>query len=328
MEIQAESHLYTYNGSTVKFNYLVGRYERQTITSNSTLTVDGNGALEVACTLLPIIGDGVHKIALVGFENGDGSDIELLDGYVYRVLCSFIDGGYIYKIISTLQIVEYNSIYLDGSNIYGGALRNNTATFDFYNQPFSILAYVKPTTTGEGWILGRTISKTDYQYLFWVLNGELYFAQINPSVTKYVFVKIGGLMQNAWNKVGVTCSGNNLASGIKLYLNGSEGSKTILNDNLDVQNHSTAHINIIGASGETPSSAFYIDDLVVSNRVLTPTEVEEVHGTAGKFNFASASFYDSDVVDWFKLDGNGNGEKGNVFSTFGTTPAVYSTDHI
>ncbi len=175
LALEIDEQLYTntfnWNGSTILITKLNGRYDRQTVSSNLTLSINTTGVILNGTTVLELRGDGSHTLTLVGFNNGDGSDFDNTLNMVNVILCGHVEGSYVYNILTTYidtqanptlqsltasnsaknKIVGVTDILLDGSSIPSisdfivtedtgsGAITKTTSSISIVGKNFEVI---------------------------------------------------------------------------------------------------------------------------------------------------------------------------------------------
>lgn len=99
--LDASASSLTWDGSSILFTKLNGRYSQQTVSSNLTLTANSTGAILNATTVLKLKGDGTHTLTLSGFDNGTGTEFDKTLNTVNVFLFGNIEGTYVYTILTT-----------------------------------------------------------------------------------------------------------------------------------------------------------------------------------------------------------------------------------
>ena len=171
-----------------------------------------------------------------------------------------------------------NSLLFNGANQYVD-LGNN---FGFeYNKSFSVEAWVYPSVTSSA----RAIfSKADGSSpsIGWnlqIYNTKVYMTlQNNAPSAKILQVHVNDAVPtNLWQHIVVTYDGSGRASGVKIYVNGTD--KFLVTDYDTLNNASISNVrnSLIGAiDGSSGKSGYFsggIDEVVVYNKTLTPAEV-------------------------------------------------------
>ncbi len=103
----------------------------------------------------------------------------------------------------------------------------------------------------------------------------------NTSATNGIEVNSGAntLTSGKWYHVVFIYSGNSLASGVKLYINGVLQTNTVVTDNLSASIKATRNL-LIGARDSTAPTQFLngsIDDVRIYNRALTGAEIQRLY---------------------------------------------------
>jgi len=135
----------------------------------------------------------------------------------------------------TSSILTQYSMSFDGGNEY--VYLHGEPEFNFTNlQPFSFCSWVKSTNYGGNYqgVLSKRDGATFKGYSCFFYLGDLYVV-LRSSVGNFIFIRTTGVsfVNSTWYHVGVTISGNSLASGIKIYVNGVQKTTVTIQDNLN-----------------------------------------------------------------------------------------------
>jgi hypothetical protein len=196
-----------------------------------------------------------------------------------------------------------HSCYFDGSSNYvdmGDVLGFN------YNDPFSISAWFRTTVDG-GYIISKREGVTNYRG--WGLamrggfSGQLAFFLTNvaASFDITVYTTTAGFNDGQWHHVLATYSGNGLASGVSIYIDGANQSLGILYDSLSSLTILNSTSVNIGA--RTDGSALFtgiIDEVAIYDKELLSTEVTEVYNNGIPTNLKKLST-NSNLAAWWRM---------------------------
>ena len=173
-----------------------------------------------------------------------------------------------------------NGFSLDGVNDYVD-LGNNFA-FDG-STPFSISCWIYPSTvSGARTIFSKqSISAPSYPgYQLQILNGNVRFVMYSDFNTSDYLLKKRALTLsiNTWYNITLTYDGSKNTSGVKIYINGSDGT---YNENINTMTNNitsnTLKACIRSGNGQSYFFGGVIDETPIWNRELTPTEVTELY---------------------------------------------------
>jgi hypothetical protein len=166
-----------------------------------------------------------------------------------------------------------NSINLNGVNQYIDL--GNIASFE-YNQSFSVESWVNLTATGNRAIVTKSDGSINKGWRFEFSNQKVIMVLANPS--GQITIHTNDIIPlNNWYHIIMTYNGSGKASGIKIYVNGTEmflvtdidnlANKTIINDRKCM----------IGVLDGSTSKYYYfsgrIDEVLIYNKTLNQTEV-------------------------------------------------------
>ncbi|HWB93109.1 MAG TPA: LamG domain-containing protein, partial [Puia sp.] len=186
-----------------------------------------------------------------------------------------------------------NAVSLTHTGTTSGGLVNiaNPSNFNFdYNQPFSLSAWVYRTSNANE---NDIVEKEDpsngyigYGILFNPGSNSLYAEVQKSSSTGIQVSTTAGLSTGTWHHVVMTYDGSHVASGLKLYVDGSSAAFTVNNDTLGPNTIQNTMPLQIGGSGDGDGSTDAgcctfggnIDDVRVFNRVLTEADVRVLYG--------------------------------------------------
>jgi len=106
------------------------------------------------------------------------------------------------------------------------------------------------------------------------LNNTVFYFALATSATNYMLVQTSKTVANSnWHHVVITYNGTSLASGVLLYIDGAvDALPTVLHDNLNGTILNAVNF-YIAKNGNLGYFTGKLDEVVVYNRVLTPTEI-------------------------------------------------------
>jgi hypothetical protein len=129
------------------------------------------------------------------------------------------------------------------------------------------------------------------------------------------------LVANTWTHVAATYSGNGLASGVTLYINGSAVSKSIESDNVDGNSiQSTANL-YVGYWPVVPSYASgKLDEIAIFTGVLSASNIAAIYNSGHPGDLTSLS-----PASWLRFENNFTDSGSNAFSFSGVNSPTFST---
>lgn len=167
--------------------------------------------------------------------------------------------------------------YFNGSSQY-------MSTAVSYNNPsnFSLCLWFKTTTTRGGRLIGFGTTQTgasgSRDRMVWMKNdGKLIFA-VNPGYVGYTLTTNLAYNDGNWHQLIATCS-NTPGQGINLYMDGVlVGTNTAALGGENYTGYWRVNYDEIGWGG-SPSSNYFngaMDDILIYNRAITPSEVTTI----------------------------------------------------
>lgn len=196
--------------------------------------------------------------------------------------------------------ITYGSSY---GKIGQGALFNGTSskivigtssTFNFERtDSFSISAWVNTTTFNNGPILSKLVNSGSYNgYEVLVVGGNIVFLMNNtdPSNGISVSATSNTMSTGSWYHVVVTYSGTSLASGVKMYVNGSLCSQSVNFDNLSASILSSVAPQI-GARPSGNVTNGDLDEIGIWSRALSADEVSQLYNGGAGLSYPFGTTY-------------------------------------
>jgi len=168
-----------------------------------------------------------------------------------------------------------NGFSLDGVNDYV-TMGNN---FNFNGStPFSFSFWMNLNVLTDQTILGKW-SNTNVGYLFFLISGKLRIALSNNVSTNILRVDTINSLTTGIKHIVITYDGSKNSSGLKIKIDNSNQSLTVLNNTLTT-NFSTPDSFIVGWSNSgLPYFKGIIDELAIWDKVLADTEVTELYNS-------------------------------------------------
>jgi hypothetical protein len=184
-----------------------------------------------------------------------------------------------------------NGTLVNGAT-YGTGKINNGFSFDGINDrvtmgnnfnfdgstPFTFSFWMNLTVLTDQTILGKW-NNTNVGYLFFLISGKLRIALSNNVSTNILRVDTVNSLTTGLKLITITYDGSKSSSGLKIKIDNSNQSLTILNNSL-TSNFTTTDDFILGwSSTGLPYYKGIIDELAIWDRVLTDTEVTELYNS-------------------------------------------------
>lgn len=215
-------------------------------------------------------------------------------------------------------LLNSKSISFDGSDDH--VLVGDNDVFSFTDgsgndSPFSISAwiYVDDVSADNGPFVTKALvsgGADGLEYIFKHAEGKLrMFLYTNPGTGNRISLETSSvvLTDQTWHHIVMTYTGNNLSSGIALYVDGSEITST--NTTLNAGSYA-GMINqttplIIGKTQNDPAAAGQafedrMADVCIFNKSLSALEVSEVYNSGNVKNMRLFSAYDN-IISWWKM---------------------------
>lgn len=240
------------------------------------------------------------------------------------------------------------ALTLDGNGQYA-TVGDDFGNFDNGLTPFSLSAWVKLQNSGEGGQIimakqGNTFCAAPGYHLS-VVGGKLamnLWHHACKGQTMVVASDDAVINDNEWVYVTMTYSGSGVASGIKLYANGQELSKTATSDGLaGLDIHSNFPFSIGGlGDGNAWLQTFEgsIDEALVFNRVLTNNEILSLYnGGSGLYGSIDTAPFNNGLLAGYHfdegsggtaLDFSGNRNNATITSPTNSSGNYYDTGYV
>jgi len=182
-------------------------------------------------------------------------------------------------------VIQQYSMSYNGVNSYNASASDNIVNFA-NSDPFSIKIWVKPSElvsyqplVGKRGVIGLFFVQG---YIVYAQDGQIFVELRGSSTTAALVRTTAAVLDNSWQNIVVTYSGNANASGIKIYLNSVEIPTTTLLDNLTaLGTMSNTNGLAIGFASNSPFFNGKIGHLNFFNSALTQLQVTAEYN-AGK----------------------------------------------
>jgi hypothetical protein len=148
---------------------------------------------------------------------------------------------------------------------------------------FSVVSWIRPTDVSDSVIIGRQ-QVTSPNFPGWKLqlesNGALSFWMIkNFDTGNYMLLEtetnVTGL--KGWTQVGVSYDGSSQASGVKLFVNGTEAETDVKKNNLTSDFDISEDTSFGGLNFNVFHYTGYIDSIRTYNSVLEESRIREIY---------------------------------------------------
>ena len=221
-------------------------------------------------------------------------------------------------------LVSSYSLDYDGNDDYVNI--GNTADLAFERtDPFSLMAWIRPTIGVLGAILGKHEGSGDFSG--WEISisatGTLIFELVNTGGgVDMIQVETDSAVTNEWNHVAVTYDGSSDATGARFYVNGLEVAVTVVTDTLSGSILTSVPVRIGGrGSGTLNPFNGLIDEVAIYDRALAPSEVLTLGGQVIPQDHAAVGPVDS-LISWWRMGDIGPA----VYPTIADMTITYDND--
>jgi len=236
---------------------LIGQWD---FNETSGTTADNEGSCGSSC-------DGT----LTSFSNTSGQDVVTDSGWT-----------------SDNRRWGEGALMFDGSNDYVGVSNNTNLDFE-RTESFTLEAWFKSNeaVSSTQTILGKMTNSGDYRgYDLNLYNNELWFILSNTWDTNCIAVYVDNVQvdDRKWHHVVSTYNGNSSVTGVTLYIDGVEQSKTTYKNSLNATTVATTALTI----GSRTGGAYFngiIDTTRIYSRVLTSSEILSNYNNSSNIEF-------------------------------------------
>ena len=233
-------------------------------------------------------------------------------------------------------LLNSKSITFDGSNDH--VLVGDYDAFSFTDgsgndSPFSISAwiYVDDVSADNGPFVTKALvsgGADGLEYIFKHASGKLrMFLYTNPGTGNRISLETNSvvLTDQTWHHVVMTYTGNNLSSGIALYVDGSEitSTNTALNAGSYAGMINQTTPLIIGKTQNDPATAGQafedrMADVCIFDKGLSALEVSEVYNSGRVKNMELFSAYNN-IISWWKMGDDQDTSEANGIKDYKST---------
>jgi len=173
---------------------------------------------------------------------------------------------------------RYNKAFsFDGSTYIACS---NESQFDFERtQPFSVSYWVKTTGTAQAYVTKNSGNGTTGWQVDSGASSQIVLRLVNTATTNEISVNTGSAVINDgnWHHVVMTYSGNSLASGVKIYIDGVSVAMTTITDNLSATILNNQAI-VVGAEGVfNRKFTGSLDDVQIWNYALSSSDITTLY---------------------------------------------------
>lgn len=235
--------------------------------SKSVKVYDGSGWVPVGGNLLRVSTfDIFSDNSTVALWPMDGSGIDIGGNYNFSGdtgSSNFVTGqfGQAFNGTGTTHL-ETSSVNLTGA--YSVSFWYNSSTTGQANLR---LVTVKGTSTSSGW------NNYNGSLGFYLGNGEL--AGTTSSVTRVAQIPDGEVNDGQWHHLAYTVTSGGTSATWKIYLDGVEYSGAVSGEGRSFNSGSTVAVTTYDG-GDGYNTIGKVDQLRIFNRVITPTEIEQL----------------------------------------------------
>lgn len=271
------------------------------------ISVAAIGNSEAAYARLIVDADATHNITFAsGIINPYGLTPQ--KGMRNEILIEYVKAQ---AIIVNILIYNKPSTYYNPTSMYflsSSSQYLNAPHHSIINlskdSPFSFSFWTRINTNATQNFLSKDSSSRGYQCRV-NASGNFQFSLTNTTTTNQIVVTAPLFSLNAWHHVVVTYSGNSLASGVKIYFDGTSQTVTTVTNNLTstIQTLQDLYIgtqqtltNYLGSG-----TGAYMDEFSLYNTELTSGNVTTLYNGGTPNNLLSNSFL---PVLWYKFDSN------------------------
>lgn len=196
------------------------------------------------------------------------------------------------------------------SDVYGLDLGSSNSTkylsagsvsYFSWSSAFSISVWIKPgNNPSDGLILSKENgSATGYDFRYNASNKFQWYSSPNGAATRIQLQSASAYSQGSWYHVVLTFSGNQSATGFKLYVNGSEVTFTTQFNTSASDWTSAANTNI--GTYNSGAGAFLrgvLDEMTLWNTELTSGNVTSLYNSGHPGNPVALSFWSNNTSYW------------------------------
>jgi len=176
-----------------------------------------------------------------------------------------------------------NCEYINGANEFYTIA--NESNFDFeYNQPFSVIFYLKANLSQNSELFGKAVTGGTYTGFYGncYSTGKLQFRFLTVAGQEIEAITTNSVLNtDTWYQVLFTYDGSGTFAGMKIYVNAD--SKPLDNKSTSpllttsILNNIPFTIGRIRAAGDVYGRSIHIDEMAFINRELSPAEALEIY---------------------------------------------------
>lgn len=194
------------------------------------------------------------------------------------------------------------SIALDGVDDYVNCGDNDNISFGngATDSPFSISAWIKPTSSGRFTIAFKWGTSLR-EYYFQIAGGGALQVSLNSSLS--VYIGRNGqttISQNVWSHVICTYDGSGNKNNVNIYLNGVLDNSTTISSGTYTAMSNTAQPFEIGRYNGGSYASGLIDETAVFNSELSASDITTIYNSGAPNDISSLS-----PVSWWRFEGSG-----------------------
>ena len=209
------------------------------------------------------------------------------------------------------------SIFFDGINDYLNY--GNLSALSFENtQTFSFSLWMKHNSASNSAIFAKTNGNLDPGYYLQFANNQNLDFRINGTGGT-LSVRLNNVRSetaNTWTHIAVTYDGSQLASGVRMYINGANRSPNTILDTLSGTSINTRNFAIASNSNLNNQIQANIDELAAYSTNLSAGDVLEIFNFGRPADLSNLST-SSDLVFWTRMGDGQNDSFPTIFDEIG-----------
>jgi hypothetical protein len=150
---------------------------------------------------------------------------------------------------------------------------------DFNNSdPFSVEFWIKTLDSNYAFIVAKknTISPFKGWGVFLRSDGTISFIKQATSINRIYLASTSTIHNNLWRHIVITYEGNSAASGVKIYIDGSEDTTTITDDTLTLPTNSSVDLNFGSRNNGVDHFLLgTLDEIIIYNHSVSSSQVSK-----------------------------------------------------